>query len=335
MMKISDIIKGRIEKTPGCNYPFQHLWISSEESGYIARTCCTSWLSPKGKAEIKVHIDPRDTYSIRKAWESPAFRKIRESTIHGDFQYCNSSCPFKVRKDSLVVDLNNTPPPVWVTHAIDFSCNLRCPSCRNSFNNTFNPDSVPVLKALLKLGSPNLFLSGSGEFFINTPLLSYFSSFSKEDAPLLTNIEIITNGNAFTLQKWYELSPYTRSLVKIVMVSVDSSSPEVYKRIRRGGDYRKVESTFRDLRILKKAGEISGIRASMVVQKGNYLEIEEFAHKMIELGASMIMYQRIQNWGQGNSEFLNYQQDEEARLSIDRVKATYSQGQGITIESGL
>ncbi len=118
-----------------CPRPFEVLETRSDGS---ANTCCNAWM-PAAIGNI-------EAASAEALWNSPAAQEIRRSVLDGDYRYCSRTfCP-KIaaralpRRDEVTnaghrailaerrTVMPHRPRRLLLSH--DRSCNLSCPSCR-------------------------------------------------------------------------------------------------------------------------------------------------------------------------------------------------------------
>ena len=71
--------------------------------------------------------------SLEDIWHGAEAKKVRQSVLDGEFTYCNWACPKLNHLESTPAALPLAPDfPSIVKIDLDRSCNLKCPSCRES-----------------------------------------------------------------------------------------------------------------------------------------------------------------------------------------------------------
>lgn len=319
-----------------CPIPFKELNLNTSPrtpSGCCIRMCCGDWLNERGKAlqQRLTYVDPTIN-GVLNVWKNNDILKtFRKSIKNGSYTYCSQdSCPH-LKNPYLPVQPNSLDDsykgvPTTGSFSADAACNLKCPSCRHEVLSTVQQTSGEILDALLSVGVQDLWLNGSGELFINIPLLTTIRGITKEKYPNLTSIQILTNGSLLTPRMWESIPVYPRSLIRSISVSVDATTKELYEQIRRGGSFKVLVENLKFIGSLRKEGAISYFSLSFVIQKRNVHEILNMLPFTLSMGANSIDLHRVQRW-EGNTieEYnttLNLSEDEEilARNLCAQVK---------------
>ncbi|WP_298350814.1 radical SAM protein [Rhodoblastus sp.] len=245
-------------------------------------------------------------------WNGPEVQEIRRSIHDGDFTYCNRKLCFLLVNDSLprkdevtdpvlrdIIDNKRThisTPPRLVLLAHDAACNLACPSCRTELITTKNEarqemDSFAdrIILPLLDGAKVDLWVAGDGDPFGSK---HYRRLLSKLDPVRNGGVRLFlqTNGLLLTPKEWDSLSSI-HNLITGVCVSIDAAEPATYEDVRRPGKWSTITANMDLLASLRRAGKISYLNISMVVQKKNYEQIPAF----VELG---------QHWAADNIQFI-------------------------------
>lgn len=311
-----------------CRLPFSTLIVYGDSTGANVTCCCPDWLKA-GDTSVR---DIGGDLSIESLWNHPFLTKLRDKVIHGDYSMCKKeTCPFlQMEENRSTLDeiqaLLKRKGPSEVHFALDKSCNLACPSCRKDFIHTTNVNTPNIVHSLLGSTADTLFLNTSGEFFFNKQLLNIFNNLTPQHAPNLKGICLITNGNLATPSRWEQLSEYTRSLINKISFSVDTTKEDLYKVIRRGGH---LPTVLENIRFFTSLTTRPKIRMTMVVQKDNYQEIENFVALGVSLGVDDLSFFKIQNWGVFPSSYFNTykglspSEEEHVRESITRCKKVF------------
>lgn len=302
MNKDDKILKNYI-----CTTPF--VYLEAHKNGVYS--CCPTWLPTKLST----------LEEIGTVWESNELKNIQESIIDGSYKYCSKKhCPYL---SNLLI--NNEIPqgfipkdrfkpqkyvkgPQHINFAFDRSCNLSCPSCRNS---SIMADGKEIefidyqIKKICDLYGSSLtmfYLSGSADPFASKSIRKFLLNLDRNKFPKLNKIHLHTNGLLLNEKMWNSLS-HVHDLIKTIEISIDASSEETYQILRRGGSW---ETLIENLNYISKCETIKKIRTSFVVQDTNYLEMESFYKlmKSILKDKVEIYYNKITNWGTfSDSEF--------------------------------
>jgi wyosine [tRNA(Phe)-imidazoG37] synthetase (radical SAM superfamily) len=101
---------------------------------------------------------------------------------------------------------------------------------------------------------------------------------------------------------WNSLS-HIHDLIKTIEISIDAASEDVYKQVRRGGDWNTLLTNLNTISTLG----LKDVRVSFVVQDSNYFQMLEFYTIMMEIfkNKTNVYFNKITNWGTySDSEFL-------------------------------
>lgn len=278
---------------PICKYPFNRIVIYNDGN---VMCCCEGMKTSYGNILQN---------SGEEIWNSVKARIIRLSIINMTYSFCcKDMCPFlqgsfkedaHLRIENVLIASNM---PEWVQLNIDYTCNLRCTSCRTSLRiasgkelDRINTIADRLVETRWLLNSERLSIAGDGEaLFSPTYKKLIFDIYGGKRK----QITIGTNGNLLNrhvldrLTNLYEVINFS--------VSVDATTKETYEKIRRGGSFEKVCENIELLKEYKKAGKINNINLVFVVQKDNYYEMIDFAKWAKKINANAIFY-AIHNWG--------------------------------------
>ena len=235
--------------------------------------------------------------TIQEIWLGELAQQVRQSVADGDFTYCSSTCP---RLSRLVPRPAELPPmlefPGTIKFDLDSSCNLKCPSCRESVRIEKNADNIkkqtelfnemreyalanPTVKTgILPIGNGELFASHSGLAFLE----------SLKDYPH-NNLRLMIYSNGTLVNRNRELINRLRHVIYSWSISVDAVNQESYSKIR-GGDWNEL---LLGLEFLKNW---RGLNFNFCIQRNNYHDIEAFADFASGYGAT-VTYQKLDDWG--------------------------------------
>jgi MoaA/NifB/PqqE/SkfB family radical SAM enzyme len=148
-----------------------------------------------------------------------------------------------------------------------------------------------------------LYIAGNGEVFLSKVYEEIWRS------PIANNantIRVLTNGMLLTPKRWKEFYTGKERVNIWLYVSIDAATKETYEMIRRGGNFDILKKNMEFASKLRKEGIIKYFRINFVVQRKNYLEMEQFIRWGIELGVDNVFFTKILNWGTyTDEEFAN------------------------------
>ena len=252
---------------------------------------------------------------------SPLAQSIRQSIRDGNYKYCNEQLCGTITNNNLV-EFDRLPVPVKpivddptkfvFPHEIflagDTTCNLSCPSCRKTIIK-HTDDQTKRLETLGEIVYKNVFgvptdqpltlrLSTSGELFASPLLLSLVE---KLDNNCFPNLSLVIQTNGLLAQKnWHRLGNLEKQ-IKMVTVSIDAASAEIYEKLRRGGLWKNLVASMQFLQEKKRSLNFQ-LGTRMVVQQSNLHEITDFYNFSKSFSADLVEYTRLTNWGTWTSQ---------------------------------
>lgn len=287
-----------------CKVPFEYMEV--HHMGVYA--CCPAWLPTK----------INDMVNVKESWNHPTMNKIRASILDGSYELCNEKlCPvlseldnqktvdrafFATKEEFKKIDYTH---PKMINYSFDRSCNLSCPSCRTD-NIMAGTDELKridwvttEIENVYGKELKGLYISGTADPFASKSFRKLLTNFDKNKYPKIDNIHLHTNAILFTAEMW-GLMKNIQKLVRIVEVSVDASTEDTYKVVRRGGDW---DTLIQNLKFMATTS-IGEFRISMVVQDNNFMEMGDFYNLMngIFKGKAKIFFKKIDNWGTYSNE---------------------------------
>jgi pyruvate-formate lyase-activating enzyme len=297
---------------PPCQVPWNTMGVNNNGEIFICQS--PSWV-PKFVGNITKLDD------IYTALNSELAQSIRQEILSGTYHYCNEKiCGFfaNLPKTEYRVDINDiTLQPTVPNNSLlvnqiprdlifdfDYTCNLKCPSCRTEVINwnkdhlrrPINNQIVERIKHLIidkiELQPISIRWAG-GEPFLSEVYLALFDYIIKSGKTNIQNI-IQTNGSYLKSKVVRNLLPYIAEL----RISFDAGSAETYAKTRVNGNWDKLLDNVRYITELKnELGSATRISADFVVQLTNYKEIPAFVTLCNELGIEHINLQKMWNWG--------------------------------------
>ncbi len=292
-----------------CPKPFENVDLLP---GGAVHACCAVW-QPQAMGNVYTTRDWRDV------WNGDALQEMRASVLDGSYRYCNKlSCSF-IQNGALpthhdaaasdprwrqVIDEQMTAIPFaprTVNLAFDRSCNLSCPSCRESVLQANEKERAQMDEMTDRIVLPLLedaklvTITGSGDPFGSKTFRRLLMRLGEREYPHL-DYNILTNGQLLTPETW-EKFPRLKERIRHISVSVDAATPETYRILRRGGEFENLLPNLRYIGAHREAWGIEHFRLAFVVQKENFREMPAFVRLAREVGANEVQFQRLINWG--------------------------------------
>lgn len=290
-----------------CNIPFER----ETYTCYGIYPCCVSWVDyPVGNPVI-------DT--CEASWNSITMKLYRLSMENRTYSFCKKGvCSLlpkapqilKIEDKDIVYKKNYPDYPRLLALGLDDSCNLHCESCRNNVRYATGDlleERKRYANDLISSGwlekVDELFLSIDGEVFASeVDKMILFGDRTKRNS-----IHILTNGNLLNEKNWERLEKiYDRIWISI---SIDAASEDTYRVLRRGGNWKHLQSNLQMLSDKKKEGKLEYVDIRMVVQKKNYKEMIDFINMGKKYNFDQVIFSRISNYG-------TYTEDEYAEISM-------------------
>lgn len=291
-----------------CKLPFEYAEIMS---GGDISVCC---YLPKNLGNINQN-------PFTKVWNSFFARKLRASMLDGSFSYCDKKkCRSMQNFDSNLVRKTDVTDPrlkrIVETSTVslapevkvlalanDYSCNLKCPSCRDGMRVMSKNEAEANIRKfheVLEEVGPKLetiHIAGDGDPFTSQ---FYHTIITKTDWKKYPQVRIgiQTNGTALTEKKWNSLPDEFKKRVTYIGISIDGATKDTYETLRLGG---KFEGLMRNIEFLAAMPErkVYGIdlNLNMIVQQQNYREMPELVRLGEKLGVDKVGFTYLRDWG--------------------------------------
>jgi molybdenum cofactor biosynthesis enzyme MoaA len=284
--------RGQQEKLPiqnSCNRPWRSVTIDMYTNCMLC--ICEGWL-PKPVGKIT------DFNRLEDIWNNPVAHKIQQNITDKKFTWCAvEHCGIK--------NQNNHESIYRIIFAIDDSCNLQCPSCRREKRmHTSGPLYEEKLRAMEHAVNllnnfdqrAHILFNCSGDplaSYISRPFLQSYVGNDKQTFTLFTNGILIK-----------KLLPTTGIFPRITeyRISIDAGSPEVYEKVRVGGDWKTLMGSFD---FLKEQGLSNKVSLIYVVQKNNFKDITNFT-KLLEKYEFRGILTQLDDWGTWNHDEVQF-----------------------------
>ena len=274
--------------TNRCPRPFDTILIDRLGSCYACE--CQSWL-PQSIGNLQVK-------DLKTILASDMRTHLQSSITDGTYRYCNEhQCSYLrsgSRFDYKRGDAFN------LRLAIDNSCNLRCPSCRQHM--IFHKDDSAYRLGIKLADRVNEWLHqhpGPVQVHIGSdgdPFASHVYRHFMEHTPHRDNLSysILTNGLMFP--EFHTRVPNVMKNLKELGVSIDGATRGTYEKLRLGGRWDKIIEALGFIAEQKKQLGFTFI-LHFVVQKNNYHEMEKIIDLGEQFGADKVWLNKIEDWG--------------------------------------
>lgn len=318
-----------------CKNPFEHVRIMNN-GNFTYCYCADSSQMNMGRIPF---------LKFEEYQKSCLLRLIRLSMLNGTYVFCNKKYCSMLRKklseESIEKDyeyplLESDKFKLVTDINIDESCNLYCASCRNQVIIDRSEWKQRLTESVIEQVLPEteiLFMAGNGEVFAS----SYYKQIlHARQYKKIIGIMILSNGNICKKDEWDYITNMVGGNVH-VSFSVDAATEKTYCKLRRGGDFKKVEANIRYVCNLKRHGKVRCVALNFVMQRENYRELEDFVIWGKELGVDYFNITYLENWGTWTEEeFLEkcmYQTEKNpCRELQEEIKKTKKYGDCILLD---
>lgn len=280
-----------------CYHPFNTITVDG--SGNVFMCVCQAWL-PISVGNIL------NFNSLSEIVKSANAREIQSSIIDGSYKYCDNNTCSIIKENQLKKRIDHKPDNInWINFSLDYSCNLKCPSCRSEFKFLKSGKDfdyrLKIAKHIATLindhNHPIKFtLAGDGDPFASLIYNKFLTSLRLDHkASNDVEIEIVTNGILLSAH-WQKLKRIHKNIIK-TKISFDAGSKDVYC-ITRGGDWNKLISNVKYIKKWKDKNYSNMLLTSnFVVQASNYKDMVDYVVLCDQLGFDEINFQKIDDWG--------------------------------------
>lgn len=270
-----------------CARPFDTLLIDKTGSCYACE--CQSWLPQSiGNLQVKDLADIID---------SSSHRHLKASIREGNYRYCNEHrCPYIKSKNIHTSDSKHIQ---HLRLAIDNSCNLRCPSCRNHL--IFHRSGAKLRLGIRLADRINKWLREYTEQIMvhigsdGDPFASHVYRHFMEHTPQKDNIHYSLLTNGLMLGDFHSKVPHVISKTKRLGISIDGASEHTYEKLRVGGKWAKILDALAKAKSLKRDHAFE-FHLHMVVQEDNWHEMYAMADLSSRYNVDKLFLNRIEDW---------------------------------------
>ncbi len=273
-----------------CPRPFDTVLIDKNGSCFVCE--CTSWL-PQSVGNLNLQ-------SLEDILKSPMRDQLQHSIGDGSYRYCNNKQCSYLLDDDTVFWPAKTPVASQIKNirlAIDDSCNLTCPSCRNKkifeqagtkFNNRIKLtdkiiDYISKSKEIIEVH-----VGSDGDPFASL-VYRYFIQKTKN----FNNIKFTIQTNGLLIKKMYSKNKTMFQKLKTLNLSIDGASKKTYEALRVGGKFKIL---IENLEFIKNIKKDFSLILHVVVQRKNFKEVPDFIELAKKYNFNRIYFNKIQNW---------------------------------------
>lgn len=272
--------------------------------------CCSIWTEKR--------LGSLDGQTFEQIWNSTAAQEMRASILDGSYRYCNKQRCSLIIDDALpkrddvvdtdlraIIDEGRThlaQGPRWLFLAHDVTCNLSCPSCRDSIlaadeaqERRFDIIQRDVFQPLLNAdGEVLISVSGQGDPWSSPHYRSILRYMSDHEVNAKLNIH--TNALLMNEGRWAQY-PGLEKYRAVVDVSIDACTPWVYQIVRRPGKWEKLYPNLQFIAAKRARDEFREFHLNATIQLDNFHEMPALVALAEELGADSMRMYMIQNTG--------------------------------------
>ena len=270
-----------------CARPFDTVLIDKQGSCFACE--CTAWL-PQSIGNLQVQ-------SLAQIIGSEKHRMLQASISDRSYRYCNEHRCTYLRSREFFEQAQQEIKNLRL--AIDDSCNLRCPSCRNAL--VYHKDGPEYRRGIRLADRVNEWIATHAsplKVHIGSdgdPFASHVYRHFMEHTPGRDNVKysILTNGLMF--KEFHTRVPHIMSNLSDLGVSIDGATKDTYEKLRLGGKWDKILEA---LECMAEAKSRNGFVFSlhMVVQQDNFHEIEAMVELAERYGADHLYFNKIEDW---------------------------------------
>ena len=265
-----------------CKNLENNCWI--DYAGYMWG-CCPTW----------VRMPHGNIINGIKSYYGYIARILKLSSINRTYCFCNlNKCTINKFTNDTKFNYNNIDGiPKNITIGIDKTCNLKCKSCRTCLYNKPTEKTKLLAKKIMESDwldkTDELIIAGQGEVFYSPVYRELLTSKVKRN-----KIQLLTNGTLLNEKNWKLIEDKYNEIN--IYISIDAATKETYRYLRCG-NFDQLYKNLEMLSKLRKQNKLQRIELNFVVQKDNYLEMEQFIKMAKKLNVDIINFTKLNNWG--------------------------------------
>ena len=284
-----------------CPRPFDTILI--DKNGTCFACECTAWL-PQSVGNL--HLQ-----SLKDIINSPMSKHLQNSIIDGSYRYCNEkNCSYILAQETQEYHFKKRIPESknkTLRLAIDDSCNLQCPSCRNK---KIFEKSGSKFNSRIRLADKIIdYISGSKDTIDvhvgsdGDPFASLIYRYFIRKTKNFDNIKYSIQTNGLLIKKMYDKNKTMFDKLKVLNLSIDGASAATYENLRLGGKFENIIDNLEFITKISKKNFL--LILHVVLQKKNFKEIFTFIDMAKKYNFDRIYFNKIQNWNTN----LNYAEE--------------------------
>jgi len=237
--------------------------------------------------------------SLDTILQSQTAKILQDSIIDNSYAFCNNKqCSYLL--DNAQLAWPETAPTKQIKNirlAIDQSCNLSCPSCRNRL--IFDKDKIQLKRKFKIVDKIIQYISQQSHNITihigsdGDPFASLVYRYFMDQTKNLSNVKFTIQTNGLLIKKKYERFQYLFKNLNVLNISVDGATKKTYEKLRRGGSWEKIIENFDFIKSIKKNFKIY---VHMVVQQENWTEMPLMLNFGKKYNVDKIFFNKIQNW---------------------------------------
>jgi sulfatase maturation enzyme AslB (radical SAM superfamily) len=271
-----------------CIYPLTTLNITAP----VLTPCCFSMM----RQEDRQYLTAMTGMPFEMVWNSAVWKWWRERIASDDY----SGCSMCTQTDSMVTeeelrakypdiadevmkfkngDHSQLKHPSTMVLSFDYTCNLRCTTCRPSDRPLHRWDIPHLIDLVMEYMShvKRIVIAGDGEVAVSPLYRKILSSVGPD-----TKITLMSNGTLLDMDFWGSVGENVLRQIDRVHISCDGTTKEVYESIRLNGLFDK---WMENMAVLMSLAEQYGWTTKMMytVSKGNYADfrnVGQFARRI-------------------------------------------------------
>jgi len=215
--------------------------------------------------------------------------------------------------------------PKHVQVEVTTFCNMNCLSCgrRDIIEKPYHMQFAELKKIFDAIQPHNINLSGLGEPLLNPDIFKMIAYCKSKGA--VVNFPTNLNVSSKLIPKLVEAGPQQ------IKVSIDSATPETYRKVRRKNSFEKIQKNIRLINTLKQEHNLHHpeIRFNFALQKANIGELPQVLSLASELGVDTVYIQDL--------NYFSIEDKKSALCNIDRhaLRAMLGKGAQIARQKGI
>ena len=267
-----------------CGRPWDTVLIDRTGNCYACE--CQAWLpAPIGNLQIQ---------SLADILAGDRRQHLQSSIQDGTYRYCNNyQCSY------IQNQITEQHKRFTVRLAVDDSCNLACPSCRNhkifvSRGTVLQQRRQWIDHIVAWIDSQqrpiDVVIGSDGDPFVSL-VYRYFMQQAQQRQWSHVQYRFQTNG--LLLQKMYHRLGWVFDRTKEIKISIDGTTAAVYEALRKGGRFQQLLNNFE---FLSKLDRKFQIHLHMVVQQANWRQMPEMLELCDRYGFDRVYFTILQDW---------------------------------------